>query len=285
MSSLEKEIINWFKRNKRDLPWRKTDPWGVMVSEFMLQQTPVNRVVPKWHEWMSRWPTPVALAAASPAEVITAWGRLGYPRRALRLYESAKIIVRDHDGEVPRTEVELRALPGIGEYTAAAICAFAHEHETLVLDINIRRLFARVIDGTQFPTLAPSTKERSARAELIPRSNAHVWAVATMELGALICTSRNPKCNECPVASRCSWRANGYPESARTKKVQSWHGTDRQCRGIVVQALRENESLATRAIKKLWHDDSQIEKALQSLTADGLITKVKRSQYCLPKNP
>ncbi|MTA02535.1 MAG: hypothetical protein F2578_04300, partial [Actinobacteria bacterium] len=135
----EKEITDWFKKNKRDLPWRKTDAWGVLVSEIMLQQTPVQRVLPIYNEWMKRWPTPSDLAEATPAEVITAWGRLGYPRRALRLHECAKVITENHKGVIPSTEIELRKLPGVGEYTSAAIVAFAFKGSSLVLDINIRR--------------------------------------------------------------------------------------------------------------------------------------------------
>lgn len=283
MSSIEKEITSWFIENKRDLPWRNTTPWGVMVSEFMLQQTPVVRVLPKWHEWMLRWPTPADLAQATTAEVITAWGRLGYPRRALRLYESAKVIARDFNNEVPQTEEALRTLTGVGDYTAAAIAAFAYEGKTLVLDINIRRLFTRIFDGVEFPTSASTKSERIAREELIPVKGAHNWAAATMELGALICTARNPQCNDCPVIAQCSWRANGYPKSELKKKTQTWHGTDRQCRGTIVQALRENSSLTEKEIKKLWYEDSQVEKALETLLKDGLISRSARRRYCLPE--
>lgn len=285
MSSLEKAIAKWFAANKRDLPWRNSTAWGVMVSEFMLQQTPVVRVLPKWNEWMQRWPTPQDLANASTAEVITAWGRLGYPRRALRLHECAKIISGDFNGEVPETEEVLRTLPGIGDYTAAAIAAFAYNARTLVLDINIRRLFARVLDGVEAPNASPSNHERLARTELIPRNNAHIWAAATMELGALVCTSRNPKCDECPLSSMCQWRAAGYPQSNQPRRTQSWHGTDRQCRGVIVQALRENAALNKDEIEKLWHDASQIEKALSTLIKDGLISLNESSLYCLPQNP
>ena len=145
MNPLEKPIVNWFKKNKRDLPWRTATPWGVMVSEYMLQQTPVNRVLPKWIEWMERWPTPKDLAAATPAQVITAWGRLGYPRRALRLHAAAQIIAEDFNNEVPEDELTLQQLPGIGEYTAAAIAAFAFDQRSLVMDVNIRRVLTRVI--------------------------------------------------------------------------------------------------------------------------------------------
>ena len=282
MSFLEGAILKWFAENKRDLPWRKSTPWGVLVSEFMLQQTPVGRVLPKWNEWMQRWPTPADLAAASTAEIITAWGRLGYPRRALRLHECAKIIANDFNGKVPESEEILKSLPGIGEYTASAIVSFAYDSKALVLDVNIRRVFARVIDGVESPKSSLSNFERTARTELIPQNDAHVWAAATMELGALVCTSRNPKCDECPVESICQWKAVGYPESDQPRKSQSWHGTDRQCRGIIVQALRENAALNIKEIKKLWQDESQIEKALATLIHDGLVSRNESSLYALP---
>ena len=282
MNPLEKPIVNWFKRNKRDLPWRTTTPWGVMVSEYMLQQTPVNRVLPKWIEWMERWPTPKDLAAATPAQVITAWGRLGYPRRALRLHAAAQIIAEDFNNEVPEDELTLQQLPGIGEYTAAAIAAFAFDRRTLVMDVNIRRVLTRVIDGNEHPKPAPSNCEKARRLILLPEENAHIWAAATMELGAIVCTSKNPKCELCPVISACNWRKNGYPKSDLIRKSQDWHGTDRKCRGTIVQALRENESLTENAIKKLWPEESQVEKALKTLQEDLLIEAISRKRYRLP---
>ena len=283
MNSLEKPITQWFAKNKRDLPWRATSPWGVMVSEFMLQQTPVARVLPKWNEWMQRWPTPAELALATPAQVITAWGRLGYPRRALRLHESAKIIARDFNNEVPESEEVLRSLPGIGDYTAAAISAFAFGANTLVMDVNIRRVLVRVLDGKEHPTSSPTVRERESRLAILPQHNADNWAAATMELGALICTSKNPSCNDCPIISQCRWRKNGYPQSELVRKSQDWHGTDRKCRGTIVQALRENESLTLSAIKKLWPEESQVEKALETLLADHLIEEHTRSRFRLPQ--
>jgi A/G-specific adenine glycosylase len=282
MNQLEKPIVSWFKKNKRDLPWRNTTPWGVMVSEYMLQQTPVNRVLPKWDEWMKRWPTPKDLAKASPAEVITAWGRLGYPRRALRLHAAAQIIAEDFNNEVPEDPVTLQTLPGIGEYTAAAIGAFAFEKQTLVMDVNIRRLLTRIIDGNEHPKPAQTTREKASRLALQPPKNAHIWAAATMELGALVCTSKNPICEQCPVIGQCNWRKNGYPKTDLVRKSQDWHGTDRKCRGTIVQALRENESLTENAIKKLWPDESQVEKALKTLQADLLIEAIPRKRYRLP---
>ena len=282
MNPLEKPIVSWFKRNKRDLPWRTTTPWGVMVSEYMLQQTPVNRVLPKWIEWMERWPTPADLALATPAQVITAWGRLGYPRRALRLHAAAQIIAEDFNNEVPEDELTLQQLPGIGEYTAAAIAAFAFDQRTLVMDVNIRRVLTRVIDGDEHPKPAPTSREKARRLALLPEKNAHIWAAATMELGAIVCTSKNPKCELCPVISACNWRKNGYPKSDLIRKSQDWHGTDRKCRGTIVQALRENESLTENAIKKLWPEESQVEKALKTLQEDLLIEAISRKRYRLP---
>ena len=283
MNPLEKPIVNWFKKNKRDLPWRNTTPWGVMVSEYMLQQTPVNRVLPKWHEWMKRWPTPKDLAKATPAEVITAWGRLGYPRRALRLHGAAQIIAEDFNNQVPTETHILQTLPGIGEYTAAAITAFAFEQQSLVMDVNIRRLLTRIIDGNEHPKPAPTVKEKASRLALQPTKNAHIWAAAAMELGALVCTSKNPICEKCPVISQCNWRKNGYPKTDLVRKSQDWHGTDRKCRGTIVQALRENQSLTENAIMKLWPDQSQVEKALKTLQADLLIEAIPRNRYRLPQ--
>jgi len=273
-------ILDWFEKNKRDLPWRNTTPWGVMISEFMLQQTPVKRVLPKWHEWIERWPTPADLAASKRSDAITAWGRLGYPRRATRLYESAGIIATKFDNEVPRSIEDLRTLPGVGEYTAAAIASFAYNESALVMDINIRRFFARSIDGVESPTQSPSQVERKIRAELIPNNGA-LWAAATMELGALVCTARTPACNECPVILSCAWRKAGYPKSDLAKRTQSWTGTDRQCRGVIVQHLREEKSATKSALMKLWSDSDQAERALKSLIADHLIEATGRSSFKL----
>jgi len=279
----EKEISAWFKKSKRDLPWRKTDTWGILVSEFMLQQTPVNRVLPVYNEWMKRWPTAAHLAKATPAEVITAWGRLGYPRRALRLHECAKVITDRLKGEIPTTEVELRKLPGVGEYTAAAMVAFAFSGRSLVLDINIRRLFVRLFDGAESPTTSATKEEKVRYEELIPKKDPHIWAAATMELGALVCTSQSPKCAICPVSDKCLWRSLDYPKSDVVKRRQSWHGTDRQCRGAVVQALRENEILTKSQIEQLWDVPSQLEKALLTLLDDGLIEARGKSKFSLPR--
>ncbi len=279
---IQKKVIRWFEENQRDLPWRNTSPWGVLVSEFMLQQTPVNRVLPIWNDWMTRWPSPDSLANASKADVIRAWGKLGYPRRALRLHESAKIISTKHDNQVPSTYEDLFALPGIGDYTAAAIQAFAFAQSSLVLDINIRRFYSRLYDGIERAPQAPSRVERELRQSLIPKQGAHIWAAATMEIGALICTARAPKCDECPVKNSCQWRARNYPKSTPVIKP-SFTGSDRQCRGIVMNQLRENPSAGQSDLLALWPDKSQVELALKTLLADGLIETTGKNRYRLPK--
>ena len=270
---MEREVLAWFEANKRDLPWRKSTPWGVMVSEYMLQQTPVNRVLPIWNEWLQRWPTPKDLAGAKKSDLLKAWGRLGYPRRALRLHEAATIIAKEFKNQVPNSIEELRQLPGVGEYTAAAIMAFAHKKRSLVLDVNVRRLFSRVLEGQDFPLLHITNSERESRTQLIP-TDAHTWAAATMELGALVCTSTKPKCEICPLSNSCLWRAKGFPSSHNAKKrVQQWHGTDRQCRGVVIEFLRNHPKATKNSLSIVWEDSSQLEKCLESLINDGLIQK------------
>jgi A/G-specific adenine glycosylase len=226
---------------------------------------------------MNRWPTPKDLSSAKKSDLLKAWGRLGYPRRALRLHEAAAIIAKDFNNQVPTQLEDLRNLPGVGEYTAAAIMAFAYKKRSLVLDVNIRRLFSRALDGEGFPSLHITNQERKSRTALIP-TNAHTWAAATMELGALICTAVKPKCETCPLSNSCLWRAKGYPPSqTQKKKVQKWHGTDRQCRGAIIDYLRTHPKATESSLSKIWDNSSQLEKCLASLTKDGLITRSRKS--------
>ena len=271
-------ILTWYREHRRDLPWRATSPWGVLVSEFMLQQTPVHRVLPQWKRWLELWPTPADLAAASLSDALREWGRLGYPRRAKRLYECAQVIVAEHGGAVPASIEQLRKLPGIGEYTAAAISAFAFHQSELVLDINIRRLYARCWSGVSEPKGSPNNSERTLARTLIPDGDDGTWAAATMELGALICKARKPLCDQCPLSEICLWRAADYPlASDEPRKVAKWHGSDRQCRGVIMNALRESDLVSNAKLAALWSDSSQYEKAIASLLDDGLIEKRGKS--------
>lgn len=249
----------------------------------MAQQTPAARVAPAWTEWLSRWPTPGDLAAAPTDEVIRAWGRLGYPRRALRLRSAAQAIVADHGGTVPDTEPELLALPGVGSYTAAAVAAFAFGKRSLVLDVNIRRVLARYVSGEAEPTRHETAGERATAWSWVPPEPeaAALWSGAAMELGATVCTARAPRCDGCPLAASCRWLAAGRPPASPTgRRVQPWHGTDRQCRGRIMAALREaNRPVPVADVA--WTDVEQLERCVGSLVADGLAVR-DRSLLSLP---
>ena len=280
-------ILRWFTHNARSLPWRSLRgagrPWGVMVSEFMLQQTPVDRVLPVWEQWWSRWPTPAALAAEPAAQAVRAWGRLGYPRRALRLHGAATVIASEHGGDVPDDLEVLRSLPGVGEYTAGAIVAFAFDRPALALDTNVRRVFARHDHGLANPGPALTSAERAHAAQALPRRRGAAWMAAIMELGALICTARTPSCELCPIAPSCRWRARGYPAGEVTRRQPRYEGSDRQARGALLAVLREAPGAVTqRRLDLAWPDPVQRARALDGLVSDGLVVPATRGRWSLP---
>lgn len=282
------DVVRWFDHAARTLPWRSDpDPWSVLVSEVMLQQTPVARVLPVYEEWMQRWPRPLDLAADSPGEAIRRWGRLGYPRRALRLHAAA-VECRDRfDGFVPSDVADLRSLPGVGEYTAAAVSAFAFGQRHAVLDTNVRRVQTRWLDGIERPASSSVTSHERQRAlDLLPANPlqaAHA-STAVMELGALVCTARNPACARCPLADSCAWRASDYPKGVGPRRgAQTYSGTDRQCRGRLLAVLRgSDEPVAKEALDAAWPDAAQRERALASLVEDGLVVHDPPRAYRLP---
>lgn len=288
MSELHTPILDWYDETARDLPWRRPEAsaWSVMVSEFMLQQTPVARVLPVHAEWMHRWPTPTDLAAEPVGEALRMWGRLGYPRRALRLHAAATAICEHHAGDVPDSYAELIALPGIGDYTAAAIASFAYGQRHVVLDTNVRRVFARALNGTEFPTTSPTRAERDLATNLLPEDapTAATWAVAVMELGALVCTAKSPRCDACPITDQCAWLAAGKPaHDGPARKGQAWDGTDRQCRGRLMAVLREAPgSVSKERLDLAWPHPEQRKRCLASLTADGLVAEVDDGRFSLP---
>ncbi|MFZ2014422.1 MAG: A/G-specific adenine glycosylase [Nocardioides sp.] len=287
MSALHTPLLQWYDEHARDLPWRRTTAtaWGVLVSELMLQQTPVARVLPVYDAWLARWPTPGDLAAAPVGEAIRAWGRLGYPRRAIRLHAAATAITEQHDGRVPDTYEALRALPGVGDYTASAVLAFAFGRRQAVLDTNVRRVLARVVTGVEFPPTAVTPAERSVAVDLLPddEPTAATWSVALMELGALVCTAASPTCAACPVAAACAWRAAGHPAyDGPPRRGQAWAGTDRQCRGRLMALARDAEgAVSGRGMERAWPDDDQRARCLGSLLDDGLLVAVNGG-YALP---
>jgi A/G-specific adenine glycosylase len=282
-------VLAWFARNARDLPWREpgTTPWSVLVSEIMLQQTPVARVVPAHRSWLERWPTPPALAAEPAGEAIRQWGRLGYPRRALRLHQTATVVTERHGGIVPDDIGALLALPGIGSYTAAAVASFAFGQRHAVLDTNVRRVLARLVTGQPQPRSTPSVAERRMAESLLPAEPAVAarWSVAVMELGALVCTAASPRCADCPVARHCAWLAAGRPLAGdgTGRRTQRYDGTDRQCRGRLMAVLRDGGGPVTQAdFDVVWADRAQLARALDGLVADGLVDPLPDGRYALP---
>jgi A/G-specific adenine glycosylase len=282
-------VSAWFEVHRRDLPWRREGfgAWGILVSEVMLQQTPVARVIPRLEQWLERWPTPADLASAPPAEAVRAWDRLGYPRRALNLHAAAVLIVSRHGGVVPSSVDDLLALPGVGDYTARAVAAFAYGLRHPVVDTNVRRVIARAVTG-QAVAGPPSTRRDLAAMEaLLPRSLAEArrFNAAMMELGAIVCTARAPLCDECPLASQCAWRLAGYPDyDGPTAAVQKrFEGSDRQVRGLIMAELRASDIPVTAAeLESVWSDAAQRDRALAGLIADGLAVAVDGG-YELPR--
>jgi A/G-specific adenine glycosylase len=245
---LRSVVLDWFERAGRDLPWRRSrDPWAILVSEVMLAQTQVARVIPKWESFLARWPDPEACARAPVGDVIAAWAGLGYNRRAVFLHRAAGIIADRHSGRVPADLPELLALPGVGAYTARAVLAFAFERPVGVVDTNAARVLARAVAGRR---LADQEAQQLAD-RMVPAGRAWPWNQAMLDLGAGVCTTRRPACDRCPLgppptgrpgSTLCAWARRGGPdparESAGTSRPQApFVGSDRQGRGRLIAAL------------------------------------------------
>lgn len=278
MSPIAERLIPWYATAARDLPWRRPGfgAWGILVSEFMLQQTPVARVIPRLAEWLARWPHPADLAADIPAEAVRQWANLGYPRRALWLHRAAVEITERHGGTVPSDVDALLSLTGIGDYTARAVAVFAYGKREPVVDTNTRRVIARALHGRSQP--GPAAKRDLADMEaLLPANDdeAAIVNAAAMELGALVCTSRSPLCDACPLADVCAWRAAGHPDTGDARPKQAaYEGSDRQARGAVMRALRAHHgAIPFDALIPHWPDAAQRERAIATLLADGLIER------------
>jgi A/G-specific adenine glycosylase len=287
-SPLHAPVLQWYDEHARELPWRQPGKpaWAVLVSEVMLQQTPVSRVLPAYLAWLERWPTAGALAADAPGEAVRMWGRLGYPRRALRLHAAACALVARHDGAVPSSYDALLALPGVGSYTAAAVASFAYGGRHAVLDTNVRRVLARSIGGREQPTPHLSAAERAVSESLVPDEAplAARWAVAVMELGALVCTAREPRCADCPVFAQCAWHGGGRPSYDGPRRApQGFAGTDRQVRGLIMAVLRESaDPVPVTSLQAVWSGDQQRTRALAGLVADGLAVLHPDGTVALP---
>lgn len=282
-----RSVLRWYDGAARDLPWRRpgTTAWGVLVSEIMLQQTPVSRVRPVYEEWLRRWPEPARLAAEPAGTAIQAWGRLGYPRRALRLHECATTIHQRYGGTVPHEVSELLALPGVGAYTARAVAAFAYGAREPVVDTNVRRLVARAWLGHADGGAATTTADLTRVAALLPADPATAarTSAALMELGALVCTARSPACGTCPVRRACAWRRASQPAPVTRRPAQRYAGTDRQARGVLLGLCRDHPGgVPGHMLRKAWPDPAQGQRALSGLLADGLIVLVGADRYGLP---
>ncbi len=287
MNGYAAPVLRWYAAHARNLPWRLPDasPWSVLVSEIMLQQTPVARVLPAHAAWLTRWPTPPSLAAAAPGDAVRQWGRLGYPRRALRLHATATILTGEHAGQVPDSVHALRELPGVGSYTAAAVASFAFGQRHAVLDTNVRRVLARLVGGAELPPRSTLAAEVALAESLLPARprRAARWSVAVMELGALVCTATRPDCARCPVARQCEWRRAGSPAGPARPASPRYLGSDRECRGRLLGVLREAAGPVPAArLDAAWPDRAQRARALTALVADGLAAALEHQMYALP---
>ncbi|NLG55311.1 MAG: A/G-specific adenine glycosylase [Rhodococcus sp.] len=279
-------LLDWYADNARDLPWRQpgVSAWQILMSEIMLQQTPVARVAPIWQEWVQRWPVPSKMAASSQADVLRAWGKLGYPRRAMRLHECAGVLAREHDDKVPSDVDTLLSLPGIGDYTARAVACFAYGQRVPVVDTNVRRVVARAVHA-QADQGSPSRRDLVDVEALLPpnQARAATFSAALMELGATVCVARTPACDRCPLP-HCSWHEAGRPALLGEKrKTQKFEGTDRQVRGKLMAVLRESSEPVHRPrLDIVWpQDPGQRDRALDSLLVDGLVEQTVDGRFAL----
>jgi A/G-specific adenine glycosylase len=280
-------LLRWGSRVRRDLPWRRTrDPWAILVSELMLQQTQVARVIPRYEAFLDAFPTPADCAAAAPGEVVRRWEGLGYNRRALNLHRAAVRIVEHHGGQLPSDLDSLLALPGIGPYTARAVLAFAFERDHGVVDTNAARFLARAVAGRRL-----TAREAQTLADRqVPAGEGWAWNQAVLDLGAAICVKRSPRCDGCPIRTSCGWYVAGrsLPDPAdgtagTSGRQSTFEGSDRQGRGRLVQALRTGPvELARVADVVGWSDDPErAQRIADGLVVDGLAEYVD-GQLALP---
>lgn len=285
-------LLSWAADRRRDLPWRTTrDPWSILVSELMLQQTQVARVVPRYRQFLERFPTVAACASAPVGDVIDEWKGLGYNRRAVNLHRCAVAVVDQHRGSIPDDLDALLALPGIGPYTARAILAFAFEHDVAVVDTNVGRVIARQRGARCTPGVAQSMADG-----LVPEGAGWAWNQAMLDLGALVCTKRSPSCERCPVASTCGWSTSGRVGddpaigSAGVSAAQSrFEGSFRQGRARLLDHVRLGEPIPADRFRTAcgWDDrvdgESDARDAAASLVRDGLAVELGDGSLVLPR--
>ena len=283
-------LAEWYRREGRhELPWRQTrDTYAVLVSEVMLQQTQVSRVVPAYAAWLERWPTPAALAAASSADVIRAWAGMGYNRRALNLWRAAGAVVERFDGRVPVAVESLRGLPGVGPYTASAVVSFAGERRVAVRDTNISRVLARFSFGNAEARCVQPISLDAAADGVLPRTGARArdHNLALMDLGALVCGSRRAECALCPLATACAWKAAGFPVSRRARAPGvRFEDTARFARGRLIDALRTCPAADAARLAACLPPEHRplLDAYLSGLERDGLVARAGDGRWRLPQ--
>ncbi|GAC1359551.1 MAG: A/G-specific adenine glycosylase [Vulcanimicrobiaceae bacterium] len=294
MRALQSKLLSWYKgEGRKGLPWRKSrNPYAVLVSECMLQQTQVDRVIPKYEAFVAAFPDFAALACASTADVLRAWQGLGYNSRAIRLKRIAEIVCTEFAGVLPQDDSTLRSLPGVGSYTAAAVQAFAFNIDVVALDTNIRRVLHRAAHGIEFPVKASSAQLEAEAQRSLPSGRAHDWNSALMDLGATICTARAPKCTLCPIAANC---ASAPIDAAKLEQLRSRHAvrkspqeaipfqqTTRFARGRIIDRLRRLPAGSAISLLDLEREMDVIlppqslgamENTLKALERDGLVRR------------
>jgi len=265
LTGFQSSVLAWAPQGWRELPWRRTrDPWAVLVSELMLQQTQAARVVDKWHAFLCRWPTPAACAASPASDVVRAWAGLGYNRRALNLHRLAVGVTSSHGGTLPSDLDGLLALPGVGPYTARAVLAFAFGRDVGVVDTNVARVLSRA-----YGSGAPAALQDMADGA-VPPGEGWAWNQALLDLGATVCTARAPRCGACPVAGVCSWRRRGGPDPwARRPVAPRFSGSDRQARGRLLDALRAGPVADVASACGLAADGGRAARIADGLVSDG----------------
>ena len=278
LARLRRALGRWYRANGRhDLPWRLTrDPYAVLVSEVMLQQTQVERVRPRYEAWLERWPTTASLAAAPTAAVIREWSGLGYNRRAVNLQRAAREALKRY-GRIPLDEAKLRSLPGVGPYTAAAVACFAGGRRTAALDTNVARVVARALLGEGRARAPYGPELREAAEAWLPKRAARAHQLAVMDLGATVCRASSPACDACPLARECAWVAAGRPESPSvvpTAAAEPFESTARFARGRIVAMLAEGAPLPSEAVAERLPEEHRAacERYLEALARDGIVT-------------
>jgi A/G-specific adenine glycosylase len=262
--AVRRAVLRWARKLDRPLPWRgERDPYRVLVSEVMLQQTQASRIVDAYPRFLARFPTVESLAEADPADVLRAWGNLGYNRRAVNLHRAATAIVER--GSFPRTIEDLESLPGVGSYTACAVASFAFHIDTSIVEANVRRIYSRLV-----PDFDPSV----VAGVLVPRGRSAAWNQALMDLGADVCRPRNPRCEVCPLQKHCAWSRGVRAHQAARVAVPPFETTSRYARGRVVAELRKRHRPATIAVlrRATGLTGVRLQSALEGLERDGIVT-------------